>query len=130
MKRSIIIGLVAIVVIGVAGALWAKKYYDSRYVGHDYSTAVPADEPVEVGDLLDAQGKPADTGYSYSLVGYDTDLNRRVLEFDKRAESADDLIQPGTYLRVSASEQIVLNEAIIDESEVPAQILEKLNSEG
>lgn len=130
MKRSLIIGLIAVVVIGVAGALWAKNYYDSRYVGHDFYTVVPADEPVALGDLLDADGNPADTGYPYSLVGYDNDLNRRVLEFDKRADSDDGLYQPGTYLKVSASKQIVLNEAVVNESEVPAEILEKLNTEG
>ncbi len=129
MKRSILITLIAVIMIGVAGALWVKNYYDSRYVGQDYYTVVPADEPVALGDLLDSEGNPADTGYSYELVGYDTDLNRRVLEFDKRADSNDGLYQPGTYLKVSASKQIVLNEAVINESEVPTEILEKLNSE-
>lgn len=129
MKRSILITLIAVIMIGVAGALWVKNYYDSRYVGQDYYTVVPADEPVALGDLLDSEGNPADTGYSYELVGYDTDLNRRVLEFDMRADSDDGLYQPGTYLKVSASKQIVLNEAVINESEVPTEILEKLNSE-
>ena len=79
-----------------------------RYVWHDFYTVVPADEPVEVGDLLDAQGKPADTGYSLLLVGYDTD-STGACSSSTSAPSADDLFQPGTYLRVSASGQIVLN---------------------
>ncbi|NLH71091.1 MAG: DUF1093 domain-containing protein [Brooklawnia sp.] len=125
-KQSVIVAVIVIALLVLAGVVWAKQYYDSRYIGQDYYTVVPLDEPVAVTDLLDSSGNPVDKGYAYKLVGFDTDLNRRVLEFDKRSTTLDGLYQPGTYLRVSASAQIVLNETVIQRSDVPPQILEKL----
>ena len=125
-KRTALVSLIVVVALLVAGAVWAKKYYDARYVGHDYYTVVPLDEPVAVNDLYDREGKVVGSGYSYDLVGYDAAGQRRTLSFEEHADTLEGLYAPGTYLRVNASSQIVLGVAVVDKAQIPPEILDKL----
>lgn len=122
---KVVIALIVIALLGVGG-FTAKRYYDNRYSGSSYYTQVPVGENVEITDLLDAKGNPVDSGYSYSLVGYDDRGQEQLLEFDVRTDNADLLYQPGTYLKVEASPTLVLSEEPIDESEIPAAALERI----
>ena len=120
----VVIGVLLVIALLAGAAFAVKRYYDSRYDGSLYYTQVPVGEDVAVGDLLDASGKVADQGYSYSLIGYNETGEERVLEFDVRTSDANQLYQPGTYLEVKASPTLVLSEQPIAEADVPAAALE------
>ena len=125
---KVIIAVIAIALVSVVG-ISAKRYYDNRYEGSSYYTQVPVDEDVVLEDLLDAKGNPVEKGSSYSLVGYDSEGQEQLLEFDVRTDNADLLYQPGTYLKVEASPTLVLGEEQIDETDIPAAALERIQGD-
>lgn len=127
MKKKII-AAVLIVIIGF-GAIQAKTYYDSRYVKDaDYFVYIPMDQSTEIEDVLDDSGNVVDKGRSYSFVGLNEKGESRKLEFSYTTKDTSKLLQPDTYLKVSASKTIVLGQTIISKNEVPESIVEKLNS--
>lgn len=128
-NRGVIWGVVAIVILLAAGGLAfvAKNYYDARYTGATYYARVPVDANIEVQDILDAQGKPVDKGYDYSLTGYDEKGQQLPLDFTVRADTVDGLYQPGTYVRAQANPSIVVFQEPIAESQVPPEVLALLN---
>lgn len=118
---GVVVTATLVALIG-AGVYFAKSYYDQRYAGDTFYTRVPLSEPVALNDLYDATGQAVDKGYDYSLIGYNESGEERILEFGLRASSADDLYQPGTYLKVEASPTLVLYQEAVDESQVPVTI--------
>ncbi|WRS30910.1 YxeA family protein [Actinomycetaceae bacterium MB13-C1-2] len=122
-KTIVLVALVAIVAVG---AYFGKTYYDDRYVGETFYAQVPLNEPVTVHDLYDAEGNPVDKGYTYSLTGVSEKGEQRLLEFDLHSSNPADLYQPGTYLRAKASNQLVVHQEAIDESQVPDTVLKNL----
>lgn len=125
MKKPIILVIVAGVLTLSAFLVYkGKEYYDNRYVGSDYYAQLPSDQSMEVEDILDASGKKQDVGRNYRVVAFDESGNERVLEFTVTGEN--NLLKPNTFLRISASTQIVLETHVIQESEIPAKALEKI----
>lgn len=125
MKKTIIAAVV-VVLLGF-GIFQAKSYYDDRYVkDSDYYIYVPENQSIEIEDIVNDSGKVVDKGKSYSFVGMNKDGDKRTLKFSYNTEDVTKLLQPNTYVKVSASKTIVLGQAVISEADVPSEILSKI----
>lgn len=128
MKKTL--GILIVVSIIVGGALWAKGYYNNRYVASEtYYTQVPTDEVNKDSWLVNSEGEKQEKGKEYKLIGYDKEGNKREADFTKRG-TAKDYYAPGTYIKISASKTISLGETTINKEDVPAKALEKIEKEG
>ncbi len=128
MKKTL--GILIAVAIIVGGALWAKGYYNNRYVASEtYYTQVPTDEVNKDSWLVNSEGEKQEKGKEYKLIGYDKEGNKREVDFTKRG-TAKDYYAPGTYIKISASKTISLGETTINKEDVPAKALEKIEKEG
>jgi uncharacterized protein (TIGR01655 family) len=121
----IVLGIVVVLVI--AGAVWGKGYYESRYVGTDYYAAIPvsfdATPEMQYGDYGNEMG----LGKEYVLTAYNEQGEAKAVTFAVFTEN-DALPQPGEYLRISASEQVVTGWNVIDKSDVPSAALTKIEA--
>ena len=63
----------------------------------------------------------------YILTGYTEKGDKRDVEFTVYTKNAAELFQPGQYLKVEASDILVLGQKVISESDVPANVLKLLN---
>lgn len=123
-KRLVAVGLVVLILFGVVSA---KKYYDNRYLFDDaYYVYVPASQSIELEDLLDSSGKVVDKGKSYEFVGMNRDGETKRLQFTYSTEDVTKLIQPDSYLKVDSSKTIVLGQSVIQKSDVPVEIVDKI----
>ena len=69
MKKKILI--IVAVILAIAGAFWAKGYYNDRYVASEvYYTQIPEDEVNEDSWLVDSDGVKQEKGKEYKLIGY------------------------------------------------------------
>ena len=125
-KSKLWIVLIVVAVVVVAAAIFGKEYYDNRYIGKDYYTVVPADYDVTLGPIYGMSGEEEGTGVDYKLTAYDENGESKEVEFT--VMEGDDLPQPGTYLYVSASVQLVVKWNVTDESSIPAGAMEKINN--
>ena len=67
MKKKIII-IVAVILV-IAGAFWAKGYYNERYVASEvYYTQVPEDEVNEDSWLVDSDGVKQQNTYTWKCT--------------------------------------------------------------
>ncbi|MCL1846898.1 MAG: YxeA family protein [Coriobacteriia bacterium] len=126
----VIVAVVALVVVAVG--IWGKQYYDDRYVGTDYYAVVPLDYNVTPGPRPSMDGR-ADMGpaVEYDLVAYNDKGEAKTVNFSVYSPESDyyrgePMPQPGEYLRVSASKQLVVGWRIVDVGDVPAGVLELL----
>ena len=128
MKKKIII-IIAIVLV-IAGAFWAKGYYNDRYVASDsFYTQIPLDEVNEDSWLVDSDGVKQEKGKEYNLIGYNENGEQREVYF-KVTGGAEDYYAPGTYIKVYTSKTIVLSHEVIDEQTVPQKALEQIKANG
>ena len=128
MKKKIII--LAVVLLVVAGAFWAKGYYNDRYVVSDCCyTQIPKDEVNEDSWLVDKDGVKQAKGKSYELMGYNEQGEPCEVYFTKSG-SAEDYYAPGTYIKISMSKTIPLGVEVVEESSVPQTALEKIQELG
>ena len=118
--------LVVVVALIAAGAIWGKQYYENRYVGSDYYTMVPLDFDITPEMIYTMNGGEAGLGKSYNLTAYNEQGESKKVEFNVMGEDSTNYPQPGTFLLVKASKQIVLNWNVIEESNVPADALLKI----
>lgn len=122
--------ILAVAILLVAGAFWAKNYYNDRYMISDsYYTQIPADEINEDSWLVDSDGVKQVKGKEYTLMGYNDQGKEREVYFTKTG-SAEDYYAPGTYLKVDASKTLVVGLEVLDEGSVPQAALEKINTLG
>lgn len=128
-KKWIVFAVIAAVIIG--GAIWAKGYYQDRYVARAaYYTQIPLDEKNDKTTYLkDKDGKQIAKGKEYDLVGYDDKGNSKDVFFEKRGE-ASDYYTPGTYIKLNHSKTIIVGMEVVDEKEVPKAALEKIHEKG
>lgn len=127
MKNKSFLVILSLIVLGAIGygAVKTKDYYDSRYVENDaYYVRVPNNQSTTIVDLLDDSGKKFDRGRDYEFTGYNEKEESRILTFSYTTEDPEKLIQPGTYLKISASKDIVLGQEVIQQSDVPKNVLE------
>lgn len=128
MKKTL--GILIAVAIIVGGALWAKGYYNNRYVASEtYYTQVPTDEVNKDSWLVDDEGKKEIKGKEYNLIGYDKEGNKRAFSFSKQG-TAKDYYAPGSFIKISASKTISVGETIVNKDEIPSKALENIEKEG
>ena len=128
MKKKIMIIVAAILVI--AGAFWAKGYYNDRYIVSEvYYTQIPEDEVNEDSWLVDSDGVKQEEGKEYKLMGYDENGNEKEVYFSIRGTS-ENYYAPGSYIEVKSSKTIILEHAVVNESEVPQKALEQIKING
>ena len=119
--------LIVVAVLVVSGAIFGKQYYDNRYVGKDYYTMVPANYDITPEALYQMDGKTQEgTGVKYKLEAYNDQGEATTVEFVVR--EGNDAPQPGTYLYVSASNELVLNWYVTEEGNVPEKALSKIKA--
>lgn len=122
--------ILAVAIFLVAGAFWAKKYYNDRYMISDsYYTQIPEDEINEDSWLVDSDGVKQVKGKEYTLMGYNDRGEEREVYFTKTG-SAEDYYAPGTYIKVDASKTLVVGLEVVDKVSVPQAALEKINTLG
>jgi len=129
MKRSkamgwIVISVITVLVVSVV--VWGKQYYDNRYVGKDYYTMVPLDYNITPETIYSDNGNDMGLGVKYKITAYNEQGEAKAVEFTVFDDPGAELPQPGTYLRISASEQIVLNWKVIEKRDVPDGALAKI----
>lgn len=122
---GIIIGVIVVVLVA-AGAIWAKGYYDETYASKTYYTRVPESTVLEIQDITSDSGENVSKGYKYELTAYSESGEKKDVSFVVQTEDIADLYQPGTYLKVEASEKRVMNQSAISKSDVPASVVNKL----
>lgn len=128
MKKKIML-LVTITII-VAGAFWAKGYYNDRYVVSDsFYTQIPLDEVNEDSWLVDKEGVKQTKGKSYNLIGYNEAGKEREVSFTQNG-SAEDYYAPGTYMKLNTSKTLVVGFEVIDKSAIPQAAFKKIQELG
>jgi uncharacterized protein (TIGR01655 family) len=126
-KRPLLAVLVvAAIALIAASAVWGRQYYEDRYVASDYYAQIPADFSAKPRMLLDMNGNIAGMeGVDYELTAFDADGQSRLLCFTVR--EGLDYPQASTYVRVQASPQLVTGWEIIDRTEVPQSVLDRID---
>ncbi len=128
MKKTL--GILIVLSIIVGGAVWAKGYYNNRYVASEtYYTQVPSDEVIKDSWLVDSDGKKQDKGKRYKLIGYDKEGKKKDVDFSQRG-TAKDYYAPGTYVKVKSSKTLDLSQVPVKKDDVPKKALEKIEKEG
>lgn len=120
----IILAVVAVVV--AAGTTWGKNYYEDRYVGKDYYAMVPLNYDITPKTLYDDSGREQEKGKTYNLTAYNEKGEAKEVSFAARGEDGTKYPQPGDFLLVKASNQIVINQSVIPENSVPKGALAKI----
>lgn len=119
----------ALLLLGAA-ALWAKGYYNDRYVADElYYTRVPVDEVNVDSWLVDADGVPQAPGKEYHLTAYNDRGEAREVAFTQSG-SAGDYYAPGTWLALQTSPTLVVGVSTTEEAQVPAAAREKILDQG
>jgi len=127
-RTGLLIALAVIIVIAIAGTIWAKGYYQDHYVGSDYYTMVPANFDVTPQPLYDKDGKAREMGKIYVLTGYNDQGEAKELEFSVRGDSSSDYPGPGTYLKVVSSKYLVNGWSVTDKADIPEKALAQINA--
>ena len=125
-RRTLILIIIAILIVALV--IVTKQYYDKRYVGVDYYTMVPQDYNMTPETIYDMSGKQdLGKGMNYTLTAYDDQGKAKTVKFTVM-EGGSGMPQPGTYLQVNASSEIVLKWNITDQSNIPEKALEKIKN--
>jgi len=129
-KKAVLFGALGVMlVLVIAVALWGKQYYDEHYVGSDYYAMIPLGYDVTPGPIYDTNGNEADTGTTYKMTAYNENGEARDVEFNETAgDNPADYPQPGTYLKLSVSKYYVVGWGIVQESNIPGNILENIKA--
>ena len=125
------IALIIAVALIAAVAVWGKQYYDNRYVGTDYYAMVPLDYDMTSVALKDMSCKEIGTGIKYNLMAYNEQGESKPVSFtvydpDSGLSRGEKQPQPGTYLFVKASKQIVLKWSVTEENNIPEKALKMI----
>ena len=115
-------------VLLIAVAVWGRQYYTDRYVGADYYAMVPLDYDMTPAPVKTMDGKEIGMAIAYKLTAYNEQGEAKQVEFrvndpDSGISRGEVQPQPGTYLWISASKQLVVRWKAIEESEMPEKVL-------
>ncbi len=126
-KKPLLWLVLAVVAAAVAaGTIWGKNYYEARYVGTDYYAMVPLDFDITPEPIYDSTGKEQDMGKPYKLMAYNEKGDAKEIYFEVRGEDSTKYPQPGAFMLIKASDQIVLGQSVISETSVPDAALAKI----
>ena len=125
---GLLIGVVAALVLVVAGGIWAKGYYQDHYVGTDYYTMVPMDYDLTPQMLHKQDGSNVGLGKDFELTAYNEQGEAKNVVFTVRGDDPAGYPQPGTYIYVKSSKYLVNGWDVIDVSQVPASVLSQINA--
>ena len=106
--------------------LWSKQYYEDRYIASDYYAMVPADFDVTPETMYSMRGEEIGLGKKYRLTAYNEQGEAKTVEFSVPGEDSAKYPQPGVYLYISASKQLVIDWNVIFESDIPEIALSKI----
>jgi uncharacterized protein (TIGR01655 family) len=120
--------LVVVAALAVLVALWGKQYYEDRYVGSDYYAMVPLDYDMAPETLYSMKGEEAGQGKRYKLTAYDEQGGAKSVSFNIQGGDSAQYLQPGTFLLVKASKQVVVGWGVIGQSTVPEKAMDKIKS--
>ena len=127
MKRKpvLIVILILVAVLLVGAVAWGKGYYEARYVGEDYYTVIPQDFDMTPVTIHDMGGKDIGLGLKYELTAFNEEGESKEIRFTELDLTGREP-QPGEYLHVIASEQIVVKWSRIDGDLIPEKAMEML----
>jgi len=112
-----------LLVAGIAATVWGRNYYENRYVGSDYWAQVPATQDTTLVESISDSGQPTGMyGVHYFVTAFNEAGEQRQLDFVYHADNETSVPQPGDYLWISASRQLVVRQRVVPESEVPASV--------
>jgi len=125
MFRIISISVLTVFLVGVS--LLGYRYYQNRYVSHDFYALVPEDFDMTPRERRNMQGMGiGEFAVYYQLPAVNEAGERRVAEFDIIDQSPN-LPQPGDYVRIQLSNSGLSNgEQIVRADEVPSNVREAL----
>ncbi|MDR1015905.1 MAG: YxeA family protein [Coriobacteriales bacterium] len=127
MRKTILIVLAVVAAaLLCAGLLWAKQYYDQRYLSSDYWARVPIDYQVVPRQIKADNGEDAGLGVEYRLKAYDNNGKAKSVEFIVWSEGGRQLPKPGDYLSVKASATLVTGWSRTTPAQVPMPALKAL----
>ncbi|MCL1982265.1 MAG: YxeA family protein [Clostridiales bacterium] len=130
MKRKpvfLTIAVIAIVLVAIV-ALWGKQYYEDRYVGADYYAMVPPSFDATPEMMYSMSGGEVGLGKEYVLTAYDEHGEAREVEFNVYVDRSS-LPQPGAFLHISASKQLVVRWRLTDADSIPEAALAQLSTQ-
>ncbi|MCL2496392.1 MAG: YxeA family protein [Clostridiales bacterium] len=123
MKKPVLWILIAIALVLVAlVALWGKQYYENRYVGSDYYAMVPPDFDITPEMRHNMSGGEVGLGKIYKLTAYNEQGEAKTVEISVYVDR-DTFPQPGDYLFIKASKQLVVGWKVTDKNNIPANVL-------
>jgi uncharacterized protein (TIGR01655 family) len=130
----IVVGIVLVACV-VAVAVLGRQYYNDRYVGSDYYTMIPLDYAMTPEMKYDMDGKEMGLSMEYRLTAYNERGEAKEVEFSVMEEgsgwaTAGPYPQPGTYLYIKASKQLVNGWDTIERGEIPAAVLDLIEAGG
>ena len=134
-KKILPWAVVAVAAVMVAGlAIVAKNYYEDRYVGTDHYAIVPRDYDMSPQPVYSRDGVQVGTGVEYKLTAFDSAGRPQVVSFTvfdpgSPISRGEQQPQPGTYLQISASNQLVVSWRVVTTAEIPAQALAAIRAQ-
>ena len=120
------IALVLAAAFIVTGAVWAKQYYEDRYVGSDYYVMVPLNYDITPEMVYSNSGEEIGLGKTYDLTAYNELGEKKEVNFLVLGDDQARYPQPGAFLLVKASKQIVLSWSVTEKSAVPQKALTQI----
>ena len=124
---GLFIGVAVVVLLVIAGGVWAKGYYEDHYVGTDYYTMVPMDYDLTPQMMHKMDGSNAGLGKDLELVAYNEKGEAKDVVITVKGDDPSAYPQPGTYLNVKASKYMVNGWSVVSENEVPSSVLAQIN---
>ncbi|MDR2833378.1 MAG: YxeA family protein [Streptococcaceae bacterium] len=112
----------------IAGTIFGWKYYQETYAGATYYTVVP--KGIEKKEILSDSGEKMGQGVEYNLKAFNDKQESKEISFSIITEGKSkqgEPYQPGTYLKVEASQKRVISQEVIKQKDVPAKVLAYLN---
>jgi uncharacterized protein (TIGR01655 family) len=128
---AVAIVLLAMTVFFVTAFDWGLRYYESRYMGEDYFAVIPLDYDMTSVPQYSMKGREVGTGINYTLAAYNGKGEPKTVTFtvhdiDSRVSFGERQPQPGMYLRISASKQIVVRWRVVEQSDIPETALAQI----
>jgi len=131
-KKPVFWVIMAAVIALFAAAALGRQYYGARYVGTDYYAMVPPDYDMTPVAILNRDGRDTgETGIRYSLTAYGMQGEAKSVSFtvyspESGFSRGEVQPQPGTYLWISASRQLVVKWGATDESDIPEKAMKMI----